>query len=68
MRHPHQKNPYFEPAANMDPLAPGPTTRILMADGKWLVPPEQRPKLAPPPEEHAPLPKMAEPERANCIW
>ena len=29
-----------------------PPVRILMADGKWTVPPKLRPKLAPPPVEH----------------
>jgi hypothetical protein len=29
-----------------------PPVRVLMADGKWLVPPTKRPKLAPPPKEH----------------
>lgn len=28
--------------------------RQLMVDGKWLVPEEERPKLAPPPGEEAP--------------
>ena len=37
--------------------------RVLMADGKWLVPEGQRPKLAPPPQERDPrVDRMIHPE------
>lgn len=31
-----------------------------MADGKWLVPPSERPKLAPPPREYTSVSRLIE--------
>lgn len=42
-------NPWDDPDTRFD-NAPGPC-RVLMQDGKWLVPPAQRPKLPEPPRE-----------------
>jgi hypothetical protein len=41
--------------------------RVLMADGKWLVPPSERVPVGPPPIAYR-LDRLAEPERANCVW
>jgi hypothetical protein len=40
------------PPLNPDSSSAQPPVRILMKDGKWTVPPGQRPILAPPPVEH----------------
>jgi hypothetical protein len=34
-------------------LENAPAIRVLMRDGKWLVPPEERPKVAPAPKEES---------------
>lgn len=42
-----------EPARKL--TGDGPQCKVLMVAGEWIVPPEQRPQMLPPPEErHGP--------------